>query len=279
MDPSRRKTGFKIKLRASDVKARPPVPRRAPFAGVGRLRKIACLGGAKSLHFTPWHDPTWELWAHASCRHLCARDPDLLFDMHPPELWRDPKKKSWDPKYAAWIATNRVPIMMQEAYPDVPAAMRYPFETIITEFPRGYMTNHLAYMIALALSEGVTHIGVFGCDYNTNSEYGPQRGSAEYWLGVAEGRGVHVQIAPQCDLLNKPALLYGYESHPNGVRDKSYSFSIGPLKADGKAHVASGLTLVPADYPGAPPLRDIGVPPAPRAFEEALKRQQQETVQ
>ena len=267
--------GFRFQIRASDVKARPPVPRRAAFAGVGRLRKIACLGGAKSLHYTPWHDPTWELWAHASCRHLCRRDPDLLFDMHPPDLWRDAKKKTWDPNYFKWITMNRVPIMMQEVYPDVPASMRYPFEQIITEFPRGYMTNHLAYMIALALSEGVTHIGVFGCDYNTNSEYGPQRGSAEYWLGVAEGRGVHVQIAPQCDLLSKPSLLYGYESHPNGVRDKSYSFAIGPLTANGKKHTPSGLTLVPADHPDAPPLRDIGVMPAPHAFEEAVARQEQ----
>lgn len=265
--------GFKFKFRPSDTKSRPPVPRRAPFAGVGRLRKVACLGGAKSLHYTPWHDQTWELWAHASCRHLCKRDPDVLFDLHPPELWRDPKKKNWDPKYYQWVTRNRVPIMMQEVYEDVPASIRYPFETVITEFPRGYMANHLAYMVALALMEGVTHIGIFGCDYNTNSEYGPQRGCAEYWLGLAEGRGVHVQIAPHCDLLSKPSLLYGYESHPNGIRDKSYSFAIGPLKAGGAAQLPSGEPLMPAADPHVPPLRDIGVPPAPHEFEAQRQAQ------
>ena len=253
---------MKFAIRASDVKGRAPVARRPLVAGVGRLRKIACLGGAQTLRYTPWFDPTWELWAHASCRHLCKRDPDLLWDLHPPELWRDPKKKNWDPKYVVWLGTNRVPIMMQAAYPDVPASIRYPFETMITEFPRGYMTNHVAYMIALALMEGVTHIGIFGCDYATNSEYGPQRGSVEYWLGLAEGRGVRVLFPPGCDLLNKPSLLYGYESHPNGVRDPSYSFALGPLKAGGKTALPSGETLTPADHPNAPPLRDIGVPPA-----------------
>ena len=261
---------MKFSIRSSDVKQRPPVARRAPLASVGRLRKIACLGGAATLRYAPWSDPTWELWAHASCRHLCKRDPDLLWDMHPPELWRDPKKKSWDPKYPKFLATNRTPIMMLDVYPDVPSSIRYPFEQVITEFPRGYMANHVAYMVALALQEGVTHIALFGCDYSTNSEYGPQRGSAEYWLGVAEGRGVHVQLPPGCDLLNKPHLLYGYESHPNGVRDKSYSFTLGPLTATGKAAIGANTQLVPSNHPNAPPLRDIGVPPDPGAFDLAF---------
>lgn len=261
--------GFKFGLRPSDAKNKPVTARRPVLAGVGRLRKIACLGGAQSMQYTPWQDPTWELWAHASCRHLCKRDPDLLWDLHPPTLWRDPKKKSWDPKYMTWLSTNRVPIMMQDIYEDVPASMRYPFETMVTEFPRGYMTNHLAYMVALALMEGVTHLGIFGCDYSTNSEYGPQRGGAEYWLGVAEGRGVQVMIAPKCDLLGKPALLYGYESHPNGVRDASYSFAIGPLNHAAKP-TANGKNLTPADDPKAPPLRDLGVKPEPDGFDRAM---------
>lgn len=194
---------------------------------------------------------------------MCRRDPDLLFDLHPPELWRDPKKKTWDPKYWAWLKTNRVPIMMQNVYEDVPSSIRYPLETIVTEFPRGYMTNHVAYMTALALTEGVTHIGVFGCDYDTGSEYGPQRGCAEYWLGLAEGRGVHVQIPPLCDLLNRPSLMYGYESHPGGVRHASYSFSVGPMTAGGKKAVVGHMQgLIPSDHPDAPPLRNIGMAPA-----------------
>lgn len=266
------KQGFRFQVRASDAKTRRPVPRRAPIAGVGRLRKIALLGGGKSLQYTPWHDPSWELWAHASCRHLCKRDPDLLWDLHPPELWRDPKKKSWDPGYPKWLAANHVPIMMQSVYPDVPASMRYPFETIVTEFPRGYMANHVAFMIALALVEGVTHVALFGCDYSTSSEYGAQRGCAEYWLGIAEGRGVQVMLPPLCDLLNKPALLYGYESHPNGVRDKSYIFAIGPMKS-APADNAPSPTMVPSDDPKAPKLRDLGVPPDPQGFDRALAEQ------
>ena len=259
--------GLHFQIQASSAKPRSPVPRRAPGSGVGRLRKIAFLGGAKTLRFTPWHDETWELWAHSSCRHLCKRDPDLLWDIHPKELWNDPTKKSWDPKYGQWLKTNRIPIMMQERYPEVPASIRFPFETMITEFPRGYMANQVAYMSALALMEGVTHVALFGCDYSTGSEYGPQRGSAEYWLGLLEGRGVHVLLPPTCDLLNKPHLLYGYESHPNGKRDPCYSFNIGPLV--GSRPTADGMDLTLVGQKGCPPLKNIGVAPEPWSTEIA----------
>jgi hypothetical protein len=254
--------GLKIQPQASLVKSRPPAPRRPLLAGLGRARKIAILGGASTLRHTPWHDPTWELWSHHSCRHQCGRDPDLLFDLHPPELWRDPDRKFWDPHYPRWLKANRIPIMMQQVYEDAPASIRYPFEQIVTEFPRGYFTNTVSWMIALALTEGVTHLGIFGCHYDTGSEYGPQRGCAEYWLGVAEGRGTQVLIPPGCDLLNRPSLLYGYESHPKGVRDPSYSFTIGPGIVN-KKKAGGGYERVPmmsADHPDAPPLMDLGVP-------------------
>ena len=45
-----------------------PRPRPHLVAGLGRLRKIALLGGSLTLAYAPWHDTTWELWSHASCR-------------------------------------------------------------------------------------------------------------------------------------------------------------------------------------------------------------------
>lgn len=192
------------------------------------------------------------------------REPDLFFDLHPPALWTNPKRKFWDPSYYDWLKQNHVPIYMQEHYPEIPASIKYPFATMITEFPTGYMANTLAYMIALALMEGVTQIGIFGCNYAADSEYGPQRGSAEYWLGIAEGRGVRIALPPGCDLLGRPHLLYGYESHPDGVRHAAYNFAaaIPPSPLTQKKKAPQAHELIPADATHAPKLRDIGVPPA-----------------
>lgn len=250
---------LQVNAAISRVTTQPPA-RPCPRAPTGQLRKIAILGGANTIRFAPFRDLTWELWSHASCRDRCRREPDVFFDLHPPELWRDPVKKRWDPGYLAWLTRNHVPIYMQERYPDVPSSLRYPFETMITEFPRGYMTNSSAYMIALALMSGVTHLGVYGCHYEAKGEYGPQRGSMEYWLGVAEGRGVHVLIPPTCDLLNRPSLLYGYQSHPGGKRDKSYSAAVCPVPPK------TGTTIPvpePVAAPGLPPLVMVSDPACP----------------
>lgn len=246
-----------------------PAARAVPRAPIGQQRKIAILGGASTIRFAPFNDLSWELWSHASCRDRCRREPDVFFDLHPPELWRDPVKKKWDPGYLKWLTRNHVPIYMQDRYEDVPASIRYPFEQMITEFPRGYMTNSAVYMVALALMQGATHLGIFGCHYQAKSEYAAQRGSMEYWLGVAEGRGVHVLIPPTCDLLNRPSLLYGYQSHPNGKRDPSYTADVIVPVGAKEAVAAEPITkddgdtvkLFSLDDPKCPPLVQIDIEP------------------
>ena len=142
---------------------------------------------------------------------------DRLFDLHPKACWSGGGKKG--DGYTKWLAKNTIPIYMQKAWPEVPASIEYPKGRILMEYPDAYglftncFTNHAAWMIALALTEGVTTIGLFGINYGTESEYATQRGSAIYWLGRAAGMGVRHVLPSQCTLLDEPHLLYGYESH------------------------------------------------------------------
>ncbi len=262
--------GQRLNAAISRVTVQPP-HRAVPRAPIGQTRKIAIIGGANTFRFAPYEDLSWEIWSHASSRDRCRRAPDVLFDLHPKELWANPKLKRWDPGYFAWLKRNHIPIYMQERYHEAPASLRYPFETMITEFPRGYMTNQSCYMIALALMSGATHIGVFGCHYQAKSEYWAQRGSMEYWLGVAEGRGVHVLIPPGCDLLNRPALLYGYQSHPGGKRDVSYDVDgklnvptppqsvLNPLESNPPKEADTPTQMIAFNDPDCPP-EPVGMP-------------------
>lgn len=84
---------------------------------------------------------------------------------------------------------------------------------------RRYFKNQFSFMVALAFIEQATHIGLFGINYSHETEYEIQRGSAEYWLGRAEERGIHLIIPEECSLLQEPVGLYGYDSHDeNGKR-------------------------------------------------------------
>lgn len=198
-----------VMVQATDLK---PAVKTPPVVGFGRLRKVGFLGSHEaSLKFAPWDDPTWEFWGHASSRGMYRRAADRYFDLHRKECWAKSNNKGQ--KYLKWLGTQPVPIYMQERFAEVPASIRYPLEHVSFGLARRYFTSHVAYMIALALTEGVTHLGFFGVNYSPDGEYGTQRGSTEYWMGRAEALGVHLVLPATCTLLADPKALYGYDSH------------------------------------------------------------------
>lgn len=232
-----------------------PIPASRAVRSTRTIRKVGLLGShTGSLKWCPWMDPSWELWGHASSRQWYRRELDRYFDLHRKECWTRNGKK--DALYVEWLKGNTVPIYMQERHAEVPASKRYPKEQILMEYggARQYFKNHLAWMIALAFSEGVTHLGLFGINYGADTEYQTQRGSAEYWLGRAEERGIHLVIPDGCTLLAEPAGLYGYESHDGqGMLREQYKArhpkpaeTITPLVAGEKREQAKPPTwLVP----------------------------------
>lgn len=175
------------------------------------MRKIALIGGEPTtVRHAPWHDPSWEIWAHTSVNRYCQR-VDRWFELHPPHVFQA-KTKHGRTDWYGWLKTRPEPIYMQERYPEVPTSVRYPIERVLTEFPR-YCSSTVAWMIALALTEGVHTIGLWGIHFQNGSEYAEQRAGCEFWLGVALGRGVQVKIPEACPVLKEPRDLYGYESH------------------------------------------------------------------
>lgn len=202
-------------MAALRIPGAPRVVAGRPVAvGPGRWRKVGLLGGAAgSLRCAPWQDPSWEFWAHASVAnaipHLRA---DRLFDPHPKHVFTMARKNGFK-DYFAFLKTCPTPIYMQERYEDIPMSVRYPLEMVRQQWPGVPIGSTTALMVALALIEGVTHLGLFGIDYQHDSEYEEQRPNAELWVGIALGLGVQVIIPAISPLCHEPTLLYGYESH------------------------------------------------------------------
>ena len=181
--------------------------RRAPYF---RTRKVAIIGCTDSHRHAPWTDPSWTILSHCSAKSLLKREPDWWFDLHPSHVFT--QRKRWNQTYYRWLQMLTTPIFMQEAWDEIPQAVKFPLERLLAEF-RPYFTNHVALMIALAMTEGITHIGLFGCEYSHDSERSRQRGSCEYWLGRFEERGGHLVLPRSSSLLAFPKGLYGYQSH------------------------------------------------------------------
>lgn len=146
----------------------------------------------KTLIRAPWEDKSWELWGLPWHRGYAAR-MHRLFEMHDLRHWRAKVHKVYSDEYLKQLGEADVPLYMQEAYPEVPNALAYPFERVIAEVG-DYFNSSLGYMVALAITEGTEEIGVFGVDLVAPDEYGYQKPNMEYLLGVARGKGIKVTI-------------------------------------------------------------------------------------
>lgn len=163
------------------------------------MRKVAIVGAAlTSQHLAPYDDESWEIWG---LNEIPYPRVDRMFELH---KWGDQS-----PTEQAWLTSNKtVPVYMHHPVDQVPMAVQYPVEAIFKEFPR-YFTSSVPWMLALALYEGVDELSIYGVDA-FDDEHVPFRAAIEYFIGLAQGRGIPVHIPPEADIL-KCRFQYGYE--------------------------------------------------------------------
>jgi hypothetical protein len=110
----------------------------------------------------------------------------------------------------------RIPLVAPFKYEEIPLSEAFPLEESVKEFGIPYFTNTIAYMIAYALLQKPEEIELFGVNQAGSHEYTEERGGVEYWLGVANGRGVKITINGKDSQLMKYKgrygnnILYGY---------------------------------------------------------------------
>ena len=138
------------------------------------------------------------------------RTPELtmLFDLHEHD-----KALQTSPD----LPTLKIPVMMQERFPDVPTAVKFPMEQLMEKFGIPYYNNQICQMLAFAIqTQRFKNIYLFGVDYcsidRVEQEF--ERPCTEYWLGQAMARGIHIYIAQQSNLMTYcgyiKGIVYGY---------------------------------------------------------------------
>ncbi len=179
--------------------------------------KVAIVGFAPSWKQAPWDKPEeYEVFCLNEMYKLAGEvqnfHADRWFEIHS----RNSASKA-TPEHQAFLRQCPVPVYMWQKYDDIPNSARFPKDEIIAEFQKrgykgaAYFTNSISWMFALAMLEGFKTIALYGVDMANDSEYGWQRPSCEYFIGLAEGLGIEVIIPSASDLL-KCTQLYGFES-------------------------------------------------------------------
>ena len=113
--------------------------------------------------------------------------------------------------YMQELGKLNVPIYMQQKWDIIPSSIEYPVNEVIQQFG-SYFTNSVSYMIAFAIKEKFEKILIYGVDMASlvGGEYTHQRASCEFFIGLAMGLGIEIEIPNTADLL-KTRFLYGFE--------------------------------------------------------------------
>lgn len=166
--------------------------------------KVAILG--TTLHRTqaPFADETWEIWG--------INNPDLprwsrWSELHNPNLIKTQFTSLWE-----WLrkSDGSKPIYMRDANSEVQGSVKFPRDQLVQEFGRRFFTSSVAWLMALAIYEGATDIGIYGVDMACDTEYAHQKPGCLHFMQVAEDRGINLVI-PVESQLNVPTRLYALD--------------------------------------------------------------------
>jgi len=132
--------------------------------------------------------------------------PDRWFELHTPEHL---KKVGVSQPEIDYLGT------MENLYMMTPfgKAKQFPREEVLSIRENKYFTSSIAWVIGLAINEGVETIGLFGVDLFLTKEYQRERPCIENLLGFAQGKGINIVI-PEVSPLMKGALYcdeFAYE--------------------------------------------------------------------
>ncbi len=77
----------------------------------------------------------------------------------------------------------------------------YPIDEVIKCIGREYFESTFAYMLGLAILQDVDSITCWGIDLDVETEWAHQRPNAEWLVGIAEGRGIMVDVSGESSLM------------------------------------------------------------------------------
>jgi hypothetical protein len=171
-------------------------------------KKIAIIGTTTSMMDAPYKDNSWEIWG-LNGAYSGIPKWDRWFDMHDMSVLKQVHK----PTYFDFLKSAKDKLMLNKKYKDFPDAGVFPYQELVDKYGK-YFTNTVSWLIAYAIEQEPEEIAIYGVNMAQDTEYAKQRPSCEYFLGIAQGKGIKVTIPESSEML-KATHLYGFEKVPS----------------------------------------------------------------
>lgn len=181
--------------------------------------KLAIVGAEERTRgLAPWDDPEYDIWVlnEYATAEWCKRCTSVL-QLHPAYVYTSPNNEK-DPLHWDWLQSTDIPVYMQEVDQRVPSSIKYPLDEINKEFLStltydGVSVKNfdasICYAVALALYLEYDSIDIYGVELVYDLHYRKQQTNFSFWVGVATGRKVPVDMHCSRGLFDHS--LYAYE--------------------------------------------------------------------
>jgi hypothetical protein len=143
---------------------------------------------------------------------------DAVFEVHLKTIW----EKEINPmtnKPIIMAANDRADIKtvyLHNVDADIPKSVEFPREHIekkytkyIPESDMFYATNSIVWMIILGIEQGYEQIDMYGVHLECDQEWAFERPCVEFWMGIAAGMGIKINVATAADVC-RGSHIYGY---------------------------------------------------------------------
>lgn len=175
-------------------------------------RSLAIVGSnPKTRELAPYDDESFEIWLfnEAAQKSEVYRRWDALLQIHLPEVYSSPV--NWiNTEHWNWLQQDHGKrIYMIEVDARVPNSVKYPLEGVLSLIPYRYLRSSPAMALGLAIYLGYRHIQMYGSDFISNTEYQYQAINLAYWIGLAHGKGIDLDMRCWQDEFEQP--IYGFE--------------------------------------------------------------------
>jgi len=150
--------------------------------------QIAIVGAYPGTRLAaPYTDPDWTIWC-CSFRNM-GQVPrhDLWFELHEPPGHE---------KYVAWLSRQpSVMVRSERGKAWAPQAQVYPEDEVRQQFGPYFLTSSVAYMMALAIRQQPSRIGLWGVEMVQGHEYQYQRPGCHFFIQRARDHGIEISAS------------------------------------------------------------------------------------
>jgi len=179
------------------------------------VKKLALVGGDEGTRSNaPYEDESFDVWGFT----IGPNQPwfprcDAVIEVHRSALYLTHPD---DPLYWAWLQATTAEVFMFDVREDIPNRRTFP----LMEIRRHLLSNisldgeeilnfgsSADYGLALAILLGYEHIDIYGIEMKADSEYQAQQVSWAFWVGLATGRGIIINLKSGGHMFHRQ--LYG----------------------------------------------------------------------